>query len=335
MRVRRFAFWRWCPHPEHVKITRTRPTNRSWLPLVASALILSLLAVQGIQLWAPSSVSAINPNSYGAFPAVQPAVDTPSQTGSAPQLTSSVTTEHLTVQLVFPESADPGQTVTVSATTTARSKAKVVSLSIEIFSYVDKQLVRTASATVVKDKQVRSRDAWQTSLAVVVPTSAARGAMIGTVTEVWEETTTYYAPYYYAPYYWPYYPYYRPYPYNYTVYYCVYEPSYLVTQKSSQQTVPLMYVLATTPEYEKLRLQYDELLAKHSELSSKYDSLRADYDQTVAKYKQLQSDYNFATLELGNYKLYTYALLIVSAVLGIALLFVVFWKRRAIESPKK
>ncbi len=344
MKGRRFLSWRWCPHPERMKVIRTRPTDRPWVQLVASALVLSLLAIQGIQMWAPTAINAAYPNSYSAFPAVEPISETPAQTKPSAQMTSVVSTEHMTVQFTFPESADPGETVTISVSTTARSSGKAISFSIEVFSYVDRQLVKTTSEKVVKDKKVRSGDTWQTSLAVVVPTNAQRAAMIGTVTEVWEETTSYYSPYYLPRYYyWPYYPYYPPYPYNYnyTVYYYVYEPSYVVTQKSSQQTLPLTYVLATTPEYEELvkkheqlRQKYDELVAKHNELSSKYDSLRADYDQTVSKYKQLQSDYNSTTLELGNYRLITYVLMIVAAALGFALIFVLF-RRRQVASPLK
>jgi len=255
----------------------------------------------------------------------------------------------LTVQLTFPESADPGQSVTISATTTAKSNGKMVSLTIEVYSYADKQLAKVASETVVRDKKVRSGDTWQTSLTAVIPTNAERAAMVGTVTEVWEETSyyssSYYRPcYYYYPYYpycHPYYPYNLSYPYDYSMYYYVYEPSYTVTQGSSAQTVPLTYVLATTPEYEELlkkheqlSQEYDQLVAKHNELSSKYDSLRADYDQTVSKYNQLQSDYNSATLELGNYKLYTYVFIVVAVVLGIVSLFLVLQRRQAAEPPR-
>jgi len=287
----------------------------------------------------------MSPNSYAPFPPVQPALEAPAQTTTASQITSTVSTEHLTVQLSFPESADPGQSVTVSATTTAKSNGKVVGLTIEVYSYADKQLVKVASETVVKDKRVRSGDTWQTSLTAVIPANAQRAAMVGTVTEVWEETSYYYSSRYYRPYYDYYYPYYRydfPYPYDYSMYYYVYEPSYTVTQKSSAQTVPLTYVLATTPEYEELlkkheqlSQEYDQLVAKHNELSSKYDSLRADYDQTVSKYNQLQSDYNSATLELGNYRLYTYVLIVVAVVLSIVSLFLVLQRRQPAEPPRK
>ncbi len=338
MKMRRFLFWRWCPNPERMKATRTRPSERSWAPLVASALILSLLAVQGIQPWAPSAINVVYPNSYGAFPTAEPASPLTIPEASEPsQITSVVTTEHMNVQFSFPDSADPGQTITVTATSTARSSAKVISLVIEIYAYVDRQLVRAASETVLANKQVRSGNSWLTTLSVTVPYTAQRSAIIGTVKEIWEETTTYY---YSSLPFWPYSPYYPPYPpYNYTAYY-VYTPSYVVTEKSSQQTTPLTYVLATTPEYEALAQKYeqlqrdqDKLTAQYNDLVSKYDSLRSEYDQTVSRYNQLQSDYNSATAELDNYKNYTYVLVVVAVALGAAVVFLLLRRREVVEPP--
>jgi hypothetical protein len=334
--------WRWCPQPERLKLTRTRPTDRALLSLAASALILSLLAIQGMQMLTPSAVNVSYPSSYSAFPSVVPKLETPTQTTPASEITSSVSSEHLTVKFTFPESADPGNSVTISATTTAKANTKVDSLSIEVFTYVDQQLVKAAAATVLTNQRVREGDNWQTTLVVSIPSNAQRSSMIGTVTEVWEEMANYYSPYY-SPYdaYYAYYPYYPPYPYDYTVFY-VYEPSYIITEKSSQQTVPLTYVLATTPEYEALlakhqRLQrdYDALSARYNELSSKYDSLRSDYNLTVSKYTQLQSDHNATTLELGTYKVLTYALIVVAVALGAALGFFLFQRRRVTHTPKK
>jgi hypothetical protein len=291
-------------------------------------------------------VNTSYPNNYSAVPPVEPRLETPTETAPAAESTTSVSSDHLTVQLTFPESADPGKTITISATTTARANKKVNSLSIEVFTYVDQQLAKVATATVLKEQKIRSGDTWQTTLAVTIPLNAQRSTMIGTVTEVWEETTSYYSSSYYLPYYpyypyYPYDPYYPPYPYNYTISY-VYEPSYVVTEKSSQQTVPLTYVLATTPEYEQLlathkqlQQEYDALVAKHNELSSKYESLRVDYDQTVSRYNQLESNYNTAVLELANYKTLTYILIVVAVALGAAFVFLLVQRRRVIQPPKK
>jgi len=162
--------------------------------------------------------------------------------------------------------------------------------------------------------------------------------MVGIVTETWEETSSYYDSYRYL----SYYPYYNPsYPYNYTMYY-VYEPSYVTVQKSSQQTLPLTYVLATTPEYEQLSAQhkallqqYDDLLAKHNELSSKYEALRSDYDQLTSKYNQLGSEYKATSSELSAFRIYTYVLIVITIGLAAAVAFLVFRTRQATERTGK
>lgn len=339
MKVKRSLLWRWCPQPERMKVTRTRPTDRTWVPLIASVLILSLLAIQGIQMWAPSAVNAVYPNNYGTFPAVQPMVEQPAQTIPASDTVTSVSTDHFAVQFTFPAYADPGNTVTISTITTAKASKRVNSLSIDVFAYANQQLSKAASATVLSDKQVYSGNTWQTTLTVTIPPNANRSEMIGTVTEVWEETTygNYYSPDYwtYYPYYYPYY--YPPYSHNYTIYY-LYEPSYVTVEQSSQQTLPLTYVLATTPEYERLSVQhkalqqeYDALVAKHNELTSQYNSLKSDYDQLTSKYNQLQSEHQAATVELGNYRIYTYVLIVVTVALVVALAFLVFQRRQASE----
>jgi hypothetical protein len=299
-------------------------------------------------MWTPSAVNAVYPNSYGPIPAAQPMMETPTQTTPVSQTATTISTDHFTVQFTFPESADPGNTITISTTTTAKTSEQVDSLSIGVFAYVNRQLVQTTSAAVLTNKQVYSGNTWQTTLAMTVPPNANRSMMMGTVTEVWEETITYHNSYAY----WPYQRYYYPpdrtgyaannaYPYRYTMYYLD-EPSYVTVQKSSQQTLPLTYVLATTPEYEQLSAQqkqlqqeYDSLLAKNSELSSKYESLRSDYDQLVSKYNQLGSEYNAASQELSNFRTYTYVLIVVTVALTAAVALLLFDRRHVSEPPKK
>jgi outer membrane murein-binding lipoprotein Lpp len=329
MKEKRSLLWRWCPQPERMRATRTRPTDRPWVPLVASALLLSLLAIQGAQMWSPSAVNVIYPNIYSPAPAAQPFAETPTQTSPASQTVTTISTDHFTVQLTFPESADPGNTITISTTTTAKSSGQVDNLSIEVLAYVNRQLAKATSATVLTNRQVRSGNTWQTTLTVTISPNADRSVMVGIVTETWEEMSSYYNSYGYLPYYYP------SYPYNYTVHY-VYEPSYVTIEKSSQQTLPLTYILATTPEYEQLSAQYkallqeyDSLLAKHNELSSKYEALRSDYDQLTSSYNQLGSQYKATSLELSDFRIYTYILIVITIGLAAALAFLVFRTRQA------
>ena len=338
MKEKRSLLWRWCPQPERMTATRTRPTDRSWVPLIASAILLSLLAIQGAQMWTPSAVNPIYLNSYSPASAAQPFTETPTQTTPASQTDTTISTDHFTIQLTFPESADPGNTITISTTTTAKSTGEVDNLSIEVYAYVNRQLAKATSATVLTNRQVHSGNTWQTTLSATIPPNADRSVMLGLVTETWEEVSSYYDSYGYL----PYYPYYYPsYPYNSTVYY-VYEPSYVTVQKSSQQTLPLTYVLATTPEYEQMSAQYkallqeyDSLLAKHNELSSKYEALRSDYDQLTSKYNQLGSEYKATSLELGDFRIYTYVLIVITIGLAAAVTFLVFGRRQAIERARK
>jgi hypothetical protein len=300
-------------------------------------------------MWTPTAVNTIYPNNYSPVSPVQPLAEIPTETTPASQTVITVSTDHFTVQFTFPESADPGNTIAMSITTTAKSSGQVDNLSIEVFAYVNRQLAKTTSVTVLTSKQVRSGNTWQTTLTATIPPSADRSVMVGIVTETWEEMSSYYNSYRYLPYYtsYPYYtshqyhpsyPYYNPsYPYNFAMYY-VYEPSYVTVQKSSQQTVPLTYVVATTPEYEQLyaqdkalRQEYDNLLAKHNELSSEYEALRADHDQLTSKYNQLGSEYAATSLELNNFRIYTYVLITIATTLAAAVAFLVLMRRRTDE----
>jgi hypothetical protein len=168
---------------------RLSPKRSLTFGLLVSALLLSLLVVQGTQVWA----------------------DTPTQ------LTSTVTTSHFSVSLVFPTSASPGQSEQILATTTATSSASIISFSIDISSYVNGQPVKLASQTVSESTTVQTGAEWQTLLTVNIPPDAQAGPLIGTVTEVWQNPN-YYSSYYSTPYYYTYYYYSMPYPPNYPNY---------------------------------------------------------------------------------------------------------------------
>lgn len=175
-------------------LTRTPRAGRPFrYALLTSVLMLSILAVQGTQVWASAAVA-----------------------GTVTQVTSTASTIHMTVQLIFPASAYRGQSVQISATTTATSSANIVSFSIDIASYVNGQLVKLASETIVSNMYVQAGDVWQTLLVVAIPTDAQPGPLIGTVTEV-SLTSSYYYSYYSTP------NYHRP---NYVPYYYTQNPRY-------------------------------------------------------------------------------------------------------------
>jgi hypothetical protein len=182
------------------------------MALVASALILSLLVIQIAQVWASPAVNTVIPNTYGTLLGPE---QTSAPAATSPIGRSRVSTNHLTVQLTFPKSVYPGQSVNILATTTARSNGRIIRFTIDIFSLFDKQLVRLTSQAIATDMTVTSGDSWKTSLVVFIPPNAQAGPLIGTVTEVWQvwqearqEPSNYYSNYYssyygtpnYAPY---------------------------------------------------------------------------------------------------------------------------------------
>jgi len=215
--------------------------SRYSIALVASALILSVLLIQGAQVWASPSVN-----------------------GAIPTRSRVVSTDHMTVQLTFPDSVYPGQSITIKATTNAKSNGRIIRLSIDIFSFslVDNQLTRLASQTIVTDEVVKSGDNWQSSLVVVIPTYAPPGPLIGTLTEVWQvwrgavqETPNYYSDYYSSCYCRPYsnYPYYYSGP-SYRTYTYTYNTHEYVRYPSG------FTVLRTTPHDYALRYTYEPAL---------------------------------------------------------------------------
>jgi hypothetical protein len=202
-----------------MKNMRFLPKRSLTFGLLVTALLVSLLAVQGTPVWA----------------------DTPRQ------LTSTVTTNHFTVSLVFPSSASPGQTEQILATTTATSSANIIGFSIDVSSYANGQPVKLVSQTILASTTVQAGAKWQTLLTVNIPATAQPGPLIGTVTEVWQ-SPGYYSSYYGTPYYYTYYyttPYYvRSYP-NYNAYH--YQYQYNVPQQGYQSSNTFPYQLKSYP----------------------------------------------------------------------------------------
>jgi hypothetical protein len=217
-----------------MKNTHLLPKRSLAFGLVVSALLVSLLALQGTQVWA----------------------DTPNQ------LTSTVTTSHFSVSLVFPTSASPGQSEQISATTTATSSANIISVTIDISSYVNGLPVKLASQTILGSTTVQSGAKWQTLLTVNIPADAQPGPLIGTITEVWQNPN-YYSSYYGTPYYYTYYytvPYYTGnYPYYYNTYqynmpqrnypnsYNTHQYQYNIPQQGYQNSNTFPYQLKSYP----------------------------------------------------------------------------------------
>lgn len=140
--------------------------------LLISAIVISLLALQGTQVWASPALNATDAN-------------------TANEMASTVSTAHMSVYLVFPTSAYPGQTETISANTTATSSGTIVSFSIGVFALIDGQLMKIASQTIVANAYVAVGEKWRSSLVVAIPADAQSALLTGTITEVWQQAPSY------------------------------------------------------------------------------------------------------------------------------------------------
>jgi hypothetical protein len=165
--------------PKNAKLKTTLPTHRSFrCGLLIFALIVSLLAVQGTQAWAST---------------------TGGRNFTLTQMTSTVSTNRFSVYLVYPSSAYAGESEVVAAVTTARSSGTVVSLSIDVFSYVNGRPVRIASETILANTHVQAGNKWRTFFVVTIPANAQSGPLFGTITEVWQQPQSYYSSNYISP----------------------------------------------------------------------------------------------------------------------------------------
>jgi hypothetical protein len=200
--------------------------------LLISAIVISLLALQGTQVWASPALNATDAN-------------------TANEMASTVSTAHMSVYLVFPTSVYPGQTETISANTTATSSGTIVSFSIGVFALIDGQLMKIASQTIVANAYVAVGEKWRSSLVVAIPADAQSALLTGTITEVWQQAPSYYSSYHVTPYYnMPYYTQNSQY-YNYNYNYNTQQQIRLPRQTPAPETVGLFNGVAA-PETARL-----------------------------------------------------------------------------------
>jgi hypothetical protein len=193
--------------------------------LLISAIVVSLLALQGTLVWASPALNATDAN-------------------TANESASTISTAHMSIYLVFPTSAYPGQTETISANTTATSSGIIVSFSIDVFALIDGQLMKIASQTIVANAYVAVGEEWRSSLVVAIPADAQRSALlIGTITEVWQQAPNYYSSYYVTRYY--------------NTPYCTHNSQYYNYNYNTQQQIRLLRQ-AAAPETVRL---YNDVVA--------------------------------------------------------------------------
>ena len=190
---------------------------------------------------------------HGQFAAAQP-----NQTSYTVNLT------YLSVQLSYPSTVLPGDSVSVNLQANAKSSINAVSLTAQVYYADGASLHQLASAT-INSNYMQNAGSLSKQIQFTIPTDAPRTSLFAALTESVQQTHTsyYYYPVYYnysSPYcdyayYYGYYcdyTYYGTYPYsNYGAY-----PSYSYSTTTDSGTAPLSYIKAVTPEYVSLQSEY-------------------------------------------------------------------------------
>ncbi len=248
-----------------------------------------------------------------------------SASGDGESVTKSFTLRNFDVTFTFPKTAKPSDSILTSVTAVAKSSARVIDLSIQVLAYVEGgDLQSIGSASLASNQYVSSGDRLNKDLMVIVPANAPRGEL----TAVFSQTTassygysSYYPSYYYS--YYSYYSYYWYYPYYYSYYY----PQAASEQYVESKVLPCSYVLATTPEYVKLKSDFDTLNSQYTDISGKYQ-------QIVEQNKDLSDRLNQAAQEVNRSKITIYTLVAATVVLAAVVGFQALYAHRK-AAPKQ
>jgi len=261
---------------------------------------------------------------------------------------ATISTLHFEVDLTYANATKPGETVSISMKATAKETVQIRELTFNLDGYtLDGDLLRISESTLVKKKLVRSGDSWSQVFNVTVPSDTPRSILVGSFFEVWDE------PVYYvivvhndsAPvvidYWWhwdlePYYWWSRKGVWPYGYYYD------FKTLSTSSEPVALSYVLATTPEYVKLKSEEEALAASYSDLemmynglASKYNSLSSEYNTTSGKLNELKAIHEATVLELTTTRNYMYIFGASALALAASTILLVVVRRRPVKKPEE
>jgi len=190
------------------------------------------------------------------------------------------------VDVTYPPKGNPGETITISITATAKKDCEVQDLSVELFVYSASGDPRSiGSTTVARQVSVASGNCFQKSVAYTIPMDAPRSFLMAVVSETIRTYSYSYSYYYVYPYWWWH---------NVTRYWWGWYPVYYgwrtYTDIVDKEAGPLTYVLATTPEYVQLKADYDKLTSDYNRLSSEYSALSARYNRLSEEQQRLASE---------------------------------------------
>ncbi len=184
------------------------------------------------------------------------------------------------IDIDYPSSVKPGDTVTITVSATAKSSTYVQDLTVEILVPSPRGDMRSIySMSVVRDTSTYSGSRYSKAAAVTIPSDVLRSFMMTTVAQ---NVRTYYYSYSYYPYsyggYW-----------NSRSYNSYWWPMYYVTTSYLDSVengiAPLSYILSTTPEYTQLKSEFDKLQTDYNRVSQENLALNA-------RLNKLQNDYN-------------------------------------------
>jgi len=255
--------------------------------------------------------------------------------GNAQSVTKNFTLKNFNLTLTFPKTANPGDSITVSVSAAATSTVRVKDLSIQILAYVENgDLQPIGSTSLASDRSVYKGDTLSKDVSLTVPTNILRGELVAVVSETISSTSYYtYSPYYYYyynynyyPYYYGYYPNYTSYYWYYPYYYTYYYPETYSQNYVESKVLPCTYILATTPEYVKLKSDYDQL-------SSQYNDISARYQQATEQNNELAAKLDAANQDANNSRILAYAFIAATVVLALlAASFIFMYQRQKTRS---
>lgn len=220
------------------------------------------------------------------------------------------------VDVTYPTSGKPGETITVSIAAVAKKDCEVQDLSVEFFVYSTTGDPRSIGSTsIAKQVSVASGNSFQKSAAYTIPTDAPRSFLMAVASET-VRTYSYTYSYYYSYYsYWWLYNTSRYWWWWYPVYYSW--RTYMDTV--DKETGPLTYVLATTPEYIQLKADYDKLTSDYNKLSSDYSTLNTRYSRLNEEHQKLLTENENLTQTLAVTRVAVYCLVVGISVVAVLL----------------
>ena len=212
---------------------------------------------------------------------------------SAQTITKTVTLPNFNVDINFPSEGNPGETIIVSVTATAKENVKLGELTIHIYAYTGYGEQRTILIdAIAKDTRVRNGEMFHKTYTIVLPADIPRSPLMATILErarTYKTVYTSYAIWWPPPwwnYSWPWWPYWVvPYRYSYT------------KEQTTFTSLPLTYVKATTPEYAQLKSEYDSLSESYSALQSEHESLKGKYNRLKEDHESLKTSHQAAISE--------------------------------------